>query len=108
MCASFFSVNRSTPTAEQQDGKGNKTARTIDLQSQQNPCAIIRKRSGYAVKIICPICKTATTWEENPYRPFCSDECKMRDLGKWASEGYRVEGESQSEEEGKQPEEDEG
>ncbi len=45
------------------------------------------------MKIICPICKEETIWEENPYRPFCSDRCKLIDLGAWASEKYRIEGE---------------
>jgi len=45
------------------------------------------------MKIICPICKRKTTWEENPWRPFCSERCKLIDLGKWASEKYRVKGE---------------
>lgn len=30
-------------------------------------------------------------WEEkNRYRPFCSERCKMIDLGAWATEAYRV------------------
>jgi len=45
------------------------------------------------MKIICPTCKKTTTWEENPWRPFCSEKCKLIDLGKWASEEYRVPGE---------------
>jgi hypothetical protein len=45
------------------------------------------------MKIICPICKKATTWEENPSKPFCSERCKLIDLGKWVSEDYRIEGE---------------
>jgi uncharacterized protein len=31
---------------------------------------------------------------ENPWRPFCSERCKMIDLGAWASESYRVPGEA--------------
>jgi len=27
---------------------------------------------------------------ENPYRPFCSERCKLIDLGDWAMERYRV------------------
>ena len=38
----------------------------------------------------CPICKTVTTWEENPFRPFCSDRCKLIDLGAWADGRYRI------------------
>jgi len=45
------------------------------------------------MKIICPICKNKTTWEENPWRPFCSERCKLIDLGKWVSEEYRITGE---------------
>lgn len=47
------------------------------------------------MKIKCPICKVITTWEENPHRPFCSEKCKLIDLGKWISEEYRIEGEEQ-------------
>ena len=38
----------------------------------------------------CPICRKETVWEENPFRPFCSERCRMIDLGKWASEEYRI------------------
>ncbi|MDE3034163.1 MAG: DNA gyrase inhibitor YacG [Acidobacteriota bacterium] len=38
----------------------------------------------------CPICKKPTTWEDNPWKPFCSERCKTRDLGAWSSEAYRV------------------
>lgn len=44
------------------------------------------------MKIICPICKATTTWEENPARPFCSERCRQIDLGKWVAEEYRVDG----------------
>jgi endogenous inhibitor of DNA gyrase (YacG/DUF329 family) len=27
---------------------------------------------------------------ENKWRPFCSERCKMIDLGAWAAESYRV------------------
>jgi uncharacterized protein len=45
--------------------------------------------------ILCPICKHKTTWEENPWRPFCSERCKMTDLGKWVLEEYKIEGNEQ-------------
>jgi endogenous inhibitor of DNA gyrase (YacG/DUF329 family) len=50
------------------------------------------------MKIICPICKRVTTWEENPCKPFCSERCKLIDLGKWVSEEYRIVGEKTEEE----------
>ena len=50
------------------------------------------------MKIACPTCKKATTWEENPWRPFCSERCKLLDLGKWASAEYKIEGKKEEEE----------
>ena len=44
--------------------------------------------------ISCPFCKQKSTWEENPWRPFCSERCKMIDLGKWAMEDYKIPGEN--------------
>lgn len=41
----------------------------------------------------CPHCRKETALAGNPFRPFCSERCKMIDLGTWASEGYRVPGE---------------
>ena len=45
--------------------------------------------------IICPICGKKNTWKpENKFRPFCSERCKLIDLGDWASEKHKVPGES--------------
>ncbi|MBI2312757.1 MAG: DNA gyrase inhibitor YacG [Betaproteobacteria bacterium] len=39
----------------------------------------------------CPQCSMAVAWEEaNPFRPFCSERCRLIDLGQWASESYRI------------------
>ncbi|PIU58045.1 MAG: DNA gyrase inhibitor YacG [Deltaproteobacteria bacterium CG07_land_8_20_14_0_80_38_7] len=40
--------------------------------------------------ILCPQCKKPVTWKDNPYRPFCSERCKIIDLGDWAAERYRI------------------
>ncbi len=44
------------------------------------------------MKVKCPTCRQKTEWQNNPYRPFCSERCKMIDLGAWASEEYIIEG----------------
>jgi endogenous inhibitor of DNA gyrase (YacG/DUF329 family) len=44
-------------------------------------------------QIKCPICKKEMIWDDNPFRPFCSERCRLIDLGKWASEEYRISGE---------------
>jgi hypothetical protein len=33
-------------------------------------------------------------WHGNPHRPFCSERCRLIDLGTWLDEGYRVSGEA--------------
>ena len=43
--------------------------------------------------IYCPTCKKTDTWHpENPNRPFCSERCKLIDLGEWASETHAIPG----------------
>lgn len=47
----------------------------------------------------CPSCNEKVQWTpESMYRPFCSERCRMLDLGAWASEVYAVEGPSVHEE----------
>jgi endogenous inhibitor of DNA gyrase (YacG/DUF329 family) len=41
----------------------------------------------------CPTCEARTPWnEDNAFRPFCSERCKLIDLGAWASERFVVAG----------------
>ncbi len=50
-------------------------------------------RGGRLVR--CPQCGKPVEWTpENRFRPFCSERCKLIDLGQWANEGYRVPGEA--------------
>ncbi len=45
------------------------------------------------MKLKCPTCQKAIEYsKENTFRPFCSERCKLIDLGEWASEGHRIEG----------------
>ena len=37
----------------------------------------------------CPTCRKLVT-KEDEYFPFCSDRCRVIDLGKWASGEYRI------------------
>ena len=39
---------------------------------------------------LCPICKAPTDSAANAEFPFCSERCRLRDLGNWASERYVV------------------
>lgn len=46
-------------------------------------------------KIVCPQCQKPNTWrDDNPFRPFCSERCKLIDLGAWADESNKIKGET--------------
>lgn len=38
----------------------------------------------------CPICGKKKESTGNSFRPFCSERCKMLDLGNWLSGSYRI------------------
>lgn len=45
----------------------------------------------------CPTCKKMVIWNEKAkWRPFCSERCRLIDLGEWVSEGHRIPGEDGS------------
>jgi hypothetical protein len=46
--------------------------------------------------VLCPTCRKRVKWTSaNPYRPFCSDRCRLIDLGAWAGEEHRIPGSSE-------------
>lgn len=47
-------------------------------------------------QIKCPQCGKLTNWENNEFRPFCSERCRMIDFGAWIDEEYRVPDEQNS------------
>lgn len=47
--------------------------------------------STSARTVPCPTCGGDSIYApSNTYRPFCSERCKKRDFGAWASESFRV------------------
>jgi uncharacterized protein len=41
--------------------------------------------------VACPHCKKPVPWvKESIYRPFCSERCKLIDLGAWADGSYSI------------------
>lgn len=39
----------------------------------------------------CPQCGQEVVWSpESPWRPFCSERCRLIDLGAWAAGSYRI------------------
>ena len=42
------------------------------------------------MKLKCPTCKKVDVELGAPDFPFCSERCRLIDLGQWASEGYKL------------------
>lgn len=38
----------------------------------------------------CPQCAAEVDWSTNQYRPFCSERCRVVDLGAWLDEEYTI------------------
>jgi endogenous inhibitor of DNA gyrase (YacG/DUF329 family) len=47
------------------------------------------------MQVKCPTCGKAGAWDrDNPSRPFCSERCKLIDLGAWFAQERAIGGES--------------
>lgn len=48
-------------------------------------------RGPRRTRVKCPTCGRDVVFDaSSPFRPFCSERCRTRDLGAWASESYRI------------------
>jgi uncharacterized protein len=51
------------------------------------------------LNVKCPSCKIEFPYHSSPSRPFCSERCRLIDLGQWLDESYAVPAEKMTEEE---------
>lgn len=50
--------------------------------------------AGKPLVVQCPTCKMPVIWNaENTHKPFCSERCRLIDLGDWATESHKIPGE---------------
>jgi hypothetical protein len=47
-------------------------------------------RYAAEVKRLCPICQKPVDSETDADFPFCSERCRLLDLGNWSSEKYKI------------------
>jgi uncharacterized protein len=45
-----------------------------------------------SARVRCPTCRRDVDWNGAPYRPFCSERCRLIDLGAWFSEQRGIAG----------------
>ena len=51
-----------------------------------------------ATIVKCPTCRRDVEWSEgSQYRPFCSDRCRLVDMGAWLTEQHRIPDEAAAE-----------
>jgi endogenous inhibitor of DNA gyrase (YacG/DUF329 family) len=44
-------------------------------------------------RVACPVCHKPVNWTRaSRWRPFCSERCRLIDLGEWLDEGRRIPG----------------
>lgn len=49
--------------------------------------------SNQELTVSCPTCKKSVPWvAEQLFKPFCSQRCKLIDLGDWATEAHKIPG----------------
>lgn len=49
-----------------------------------------------SITIACPQCQKEMIWDsDNPFRPFCSERCKLIDFGAWVNDRHVIAGEPQ-------------
>jgi endogenous inhibitor of DNA gyrase (YacG/DUF329 family) len=42
-------------------------------------------------RVHCPTCRKKVVWSPaSRWRPFCSERCKLIDLGEWLEENHRI------------------
>jgi endogenous inhibitor of DNA gyrase (YacG/DUF329 family) len=42
------------------------------------------------LEVVCPTCKKKFSYYSSSFRPFCTHQCRLLDLGLWLSESYAV------------------
>lgn len=64
------------------------------FSSDDKPAPPVTTQTPGAAKTLpCPRCGQPARWAaDNPSRPFCSERCKLIDLGAWATESHRIPG----------------
>ena len=54
-------------------------------------------------RVNCPTCQRELDWQDAPFRPFCSERCRLIDLGAWLAERHAIAGDTVPGQEGAEP-----
>ncbi len=52
-----------------------------------------KAKNQKTIIVRCPTCRQSVKYDlESPFRPFCSERCRIQDTAAWADECYRIAG----------------
>src|SRR5687768_16381863 len=72
-------------------GPGEGSGASWRLSTSGPPCSVMRSARIIGSMARCPVCrKEVGPPAVNRWFPFCSERCKLVDLGKWLGEEYRI------------------
>jgi endogenous inhibitor of DNA gyrase (YacG/DUF329 family) len=54
----------------------------------------------------CPTCRREIEWSSSQFRPFCSERCRLIDLGAWLAEKHAIPGDAPEVEDETPPDDD--
>jgi len=46
------------------------------------------------LRVNCPTCQRELEWQSARFRPFCSERCRLIDLGAWLAEQHAIPGDA--------------
>ncbi len=55
------------------------------------------------LRVNCPTCQRELEWHSARFRPFCSERCRLIDLGAWLTEQHAIAGDATPGEEAATP-----
>ena len=59
------------------------------IEDEEN--LVLKKNDSKKLVVDCPNCGAPVAWDSaSRFRPFCSERCKLIELGKWADEAYNI------------------
>ena len=70
--------------------RGARSPRAVEQVRALSSSCGCRLNCGNTMKCKCPGCGSEAEFAGNPLRPFCSEKCKLLDLGSWLSGTYSV------------------
>jgi endogenous inhibitor of DNA gyrase (YacG/DUF329 family) len=64
---------------------------TLAPDTKTHPRAQAAQEVPMTVTVECPTCQRPVPWvPESTWRPFCSERCRLIDLGDWLDESHRI------------------